>query len=158
MPRGSVCIVELWVTGPSLLRGSESPCSKSPTAVTGVLRRQKRPSTGGASTIGLPRTMLLGSVDVVQLQQWSEQHCLVRHFGFSDYCPHTCTVSATALAGSRSVLEMVRLTHIPGTMSLESVGVLKLQACRPTHLGGQVRPLQQNANGCTVGVWRPGAS
>jgi hypothetical protein len=32
MPRGSVCIVELWVTGPSLLRGQSPPAA--PTAVT----------------------------------------------------------------------------------------------------------------------------
>jgi hypothetical protein len=79
--------------------------------------------------MGLPRTMLLGSVDVVQLQQWSEQHC----FGFSDYCPHTCTVSATALA-FQSFGNGVRL-DIPGTMS-ESVGVLKLQAVANSSRGG----------------------
>jgi hypothetical protein len=48
-------------------------------------------------------------------------------------------------------------------MSLESVGVLKLQVCSGQLIsggGGQVRlPLQQNANGCTVGVLEaPGAS
>jgi hypothetical protein len=37
-------------------------------------------------------------------------------------------------------------------MSLESVGV-KLQVCSGQLISGQVRlPLQQNANGCTVGV------
>jgi hypothetical protein len=45
----------------------------------------------------------------------------------------------------------VRLTHIPGTMSLESVGVLKLQACSGQLISGAGQTPLQNANGCTVG-------
>jgi hypothetical protein len=70
----------LGITGPSLLRGSESPCSKSPTAVTRRFEAPEAPHLLEVRLIGLPRTMLLGSVDAVQLQQ--QCIALVRHFGF----------------------------------------------------------------------------
>jgi hypothetical protein len=141
--------------GPSLLRGSESPLQQIANGCNfGVLRRQKRPIYWRCVYYSWPRTMLLGSVDVVQLQQWSEQHCFGAALWFLRLLPShlycLCYRTCISEAPGRPV-ESASDLDIPGTMSLESVGVLKLQACRPTHLQDL---LQQNANGCTVGVLR----
>jgi hypothetical protein len=54
--------------------------------------------------------MLLGSVDVVQLQQWSEQHCFGAALWFLRLLP-SHLYSATALAFRlQGVLGRVRLT------------------------------------------------
>jgi hypothetical protein len=86
--------------------------------------------------LGLPRTMLLGSVDVVQLQQWSEQHC----FGaalVSQITAHTCTC---LLSEARASLEMGASDLDTWNHVARSVGVLKLQACSGSSRGRSDSP------------------
>jgi hypothetical protein len=138
------------------------PCSKSPTANFGVLRRQKRPiywrcvyyraTSNHAARLG--RRVQLHGVNSIAFGAalWflrllpSHLYCL---------CYRTCISEAQGVLGNGGASDL----DIPGTMSLESVGVLKLQVCSGQLISGGRSDSQQNANGCTVGVLEaPGAS
>jgi hypothetical protein len=118
MPRGGVHCGALGITGPSLLRGgSESPLAATP-ANFGVLRRQAphllegvyyRATSNHAARLGR-RCSYNNGVNSIA---FGAALC------FSDYCPHTCTVSATALAleAPGASWKCASDLDIPGTMS-----------------------------------------
>jgi hypothetical protein len=62
-------------------------------------------------------------------------------------CYRTCISGLQGVLGNGGASDL----DIPGTMSLESVGVLKLQVCSGQLISGAGQTAA-NANGCTVGV------